>query len=103
MSGDNNSSFGIVAFLAGAALGAGLALLFAPQSGEETRKKIKDVSGKMADDIKDNYDKLSKEAKKSVEQVKIATEKAVEHVKGFVDGARDGLKKEIKEELKQES
>jgi len=103
MSGNNNGSFGIVTFLAGAALGAGLALLFAPQSGEETRKKIKDVSGKVADDLKENYEKLSNEAKKSVEQVKTAAEKAVENVKGFVDGARDGLKKEIKEELKQES
>ncbi len=32
---------GIGAFLAGLAIGAGLALLFAPQSGEETRAQIR--------------------------------------------------------------
>lgn len=35
-----------VRFLAGAVIGAGLALLFAPQSGKKTRKKIKDFSDK---------------------------------------------------------
>jgi gas vesicle protein len=64
MSSDRNGFVGFVCFLTGAALGAGLALIFAPQSGEETRKKIKDVSGKMADEVKDGYEKMSKEAKK---------------------------------------
>ncbi len=37
---------GIGLFLLGAALGAGLALLFAPQSGEETRADIRRVARK---------------------------------------------------------
>ena len=36
----------LVRFLAGAAIGAGLALLFAPQSGKKTRKKITEFSDK---------------------------------------------------------
>jgi gas vesicle protein len=48
MSDERHSIFGtIVTFLTGAAIGAGLALLFAPQSGEETRKKIKDMGEKV--------------------------------------------------------
>ncbi|OGQ59028.1 MAG: hypothetical protein A3J24_08435 [Deltaproteobacteria bacterium RIFCSPLOWO2_02_FULL_53_8] len=37
----NNSKI-LLAFLAGGAIGAGVALLTAPTSGEETRKKIKE-------------------------------------------------------------
>lgn len=33
---------GLLLFLAGAAVGAGLGLLFAPASGNETREKVKD-------------------------------------------------------------
>ena len=102
MSEDRNGFVGLVCFMAGAALGAGLALIFAPQSGEETRKRVKEFSGKVSDDVKESYDKVAKEAKKSVDQVKTAAENAIDHVKAFIDGAKEGLKKEIKAELKEE-
>ena len=35
----------VVWFVAGAAIGAAVALLYAPASGEETRKKIADTTG----------------------------------------------------------
>ena len=85
MSSDKNAGVvGLVSFLTGAAIGAGLALLFAPQSGEETRKKIKDFSGKVADDVKEGYEKIAKEAKKSIESVKTSAEKAIDTVKAKV-------------------
>jgi gas vesicle protein len=102
MSGERDGFFGFICFLTGAAIGAGLALLYAPQPGTETRKKIKDVSEKVADDVKENYERLTKEAKKAIEQVKGTAEKAVENVKSFIEGAKDGLKKEIKAEIKEE-
>ncbi len=102
MSENRTGVVGLVSFLAGAALGAGLALLFAPQSGKETRKKIKEFSGKVAEDVKEGYDKVSKEARKSIDQVKATAENAIEHVKSFIDGAKTGLKREIKSELKAE-
>lgn len=101
MSDEHHSAFGtLVTFLTGAALGAGLALLFAPQSGEETRKKIKEVSDKVSDDVRDNYEKVSKEAQKAIDNVKAASEKAVNQMKTFIDGAKDSLKKEIQKEIK---
>lgn len=86
-------------FLTGAAIGAGAALLYAPQSGADTRKKIKDASGRVVDDVKDQCDRISDEAKKSIDQVKVNAEKAMSNVKNFFEGAKDSLKKEIKEEL----
>lgn len=43
MSDDTNEK--VVWFVAGAALGAAVALLFAPKSGEETRRLLTDKSG----------------------------------------------------------
>lgn len=56
-------------FLVGAAIGAGLGLLFAPKTGEETRKQLKakldDLYDKVkdidADDIKNKIDELKSE------------------------------------------
>jgi len=101
MASDNSGMAGILGFLTGAVIGAGIALLFAPQTGEETRKQIKDVSGKVADDVKENYEKISNEAKKGIDQIKVAADSAIENVKSFIDGAKDVLKKEITEELKE--
>lgn len=41
----------LLAFLLGAAVGAGVALLLAPASGEETRKKLGDQARRLGDDV----------------------------------------------------
>lgn len=45
----------IGALLIGAAAGAVLGLLFAPSKGSELRKKIKDNTGDLVDDLKDKF------------------------------------------------
>lgn len=59
--------------LIGALLGAGLALLFAPQSGEDTRRLIKRKSKKLAagaqdrfDDVKDRIRQARRKAEESL-------------------------------------
>ena len=54
---EKGGSFG--SFLLGAALGAGIALLLAPQSGEETRRDIKRKAAEMTDAAKDAAGDLS--------------------------------------------
>lgn len=98
MSDERHSIFGtMVTFLTGAAIGAGLALLFAPQSGEETRKKIKEMGEKVSDDVREGYEKVTKEAQKAIDSVKSASEKAITQVKTLVDTTKEGIKKGAKE------
>ena len=47
----------LMAIAAGAAVGAILGVLFAPDKGTETRRKIKQKGKKIKDDVKDAYGK----------------------------------------------
>ncbi len=60
-----DSNLGMVAafsFLIGGAVGAGIALLLAPQSGKKTRKQIRD----MAEDITDQATDYAEIVKKKI-------------------------------------
>jgi gas vesicle protein len=52
MNKDNAIGFG-VGLLSGAIIGGVIALLYAPQSGKETRKMIKDKTVEVADTVKE--------------------------------------------------
>lgn len=69
----------VVSFLSGAAIGAGLALLFAPKSGKETRQQIKNMATKVGDEVKENYEKISEKTKSFIEGAKETFRKKGEH------------------------
>ena len=52
-----NSSKILIALGAGVALGGILGLLFAPEKGSDTRKKMADAGKRMADNLKDSINK----------------------------------------------
>ncbi len=87
MSSERKGVATLLGFLAGAAIGAGVALLFAPQSGKETRKKIKETSEKVAGDLKENYEKVTKEMKN-------AATSGIDHVKTFIGGSKRAAEKD---------
>ena len=67
----SEKKFGVGKFLAGAALGAGLGVLFAPKSGSETRKELKKKMDDLVAQIKDiDVDEVKKEFDKKVEEIK---------------------------------
>ncbi|HEX9166994.1 MAG TPA: YtxH domain-containing protein [Gemmatimonadales bacterium] len=74
-------------FVVGAALGAGLALLFAPASGEETRRRLRREAGKLKDRAEDVIDDLSYE----YDRVREDVEEKVDEVKEKVTGAARSL------------
>jgi len=84
----------LLSFLLGGVVGAGLALLVAPQSGEETRRKIKEL----ADDIKDKTNEYIKEAKDKVNTVadegKGYYDEKKSLIKAAIDAGKDAYEKE---------
>jgi gas vesicle protein len=84
----------LMSFLLGGIVGAGLALLLAPQSGEETRKKIKEF----ADDVKEKTTGLVDEAKHKVTDIvgegKDMYEEKKSIFKAAVDAGKDAYEKE---------
>ena len=79
MDDDRGFSAGTVfmAFILGGAVGAGLALLFAPQAGKETRDRIKGL----AEDVKEK-------ASQYTEQVKGKIASTVDEGKGIIEEKR---------------
>ncbi|HAM39439.1 MAG TPA: hypothetical protein DCP53_08630 [Elusimicrobia bacterium] len=63
----------ILAFLIGGAIGACLGLLFAPQSGKETRKKVKIF----AESIGEKTGELIEEGKEKIEELVHSSKTAV--------------------------
>jgi gas vesicle protein len=57
----------LLSFMAGAAIGAGIALLYAPKSGREMRENILDLT-------EDAVDKIKEYAKEAQEKIKTAVE-----------------------------
>ena len=77
----NNTSKIITAVAAGAAVGAILGVLFAPDKGSETRRKIKAKGDQIADEVKGTIEK----GKQKINDLKVDIEKSVKDtVEGFV-------------------
>lgn len=90
-----------LSFLLGGVVGAGLAFLLAPQSGRETREKIRE----MADDIKDKtagyVDDARKKVTSFVDEGKGYYEEKKSLVKSAVEAGKEAYEKE-KERLSKE-
>jgi len=62
----------LLAFLLGAAVGAGVALLLAPASGEETRKKLSETARRVGGDMGHRLASAKDDLKHKAEDVKAA-------------------------------
>jgi gas vesicle protein len=94
----NGKSFWIV-FGTGVAIGAGVALLYAPQSGVATRKKLRngiedaeEYLEDAGDYLKDQAEKLSKEAQKVLKMTREYANDTVDSAGDFLAGAAKSVK-----------
>ncbi len=91
-----------LSFLVGAATGFVLGILFAPASGEETRKKIQEQASKTGETAKETYDRIAQEADKGIKVVKEKTGEGIEAIKDFVEKKKAEIAKKTKEEVPEE-
>jgi gas vesicle protein len=68
----DNRTDALMAFLFGAAVGAGVALLMAPSTGEETRKKLTDAARRLSDDAQDKLSSVKDEVRSRAGDVRTA-------------------------------
>lgn len=84
----------LVSFFAGAALGAAIALLYAPKSGRETREQIADLADDAVDKIKDYAKEAQCKIKTALEEGKetIAEKKSI--LSSAIEAGREAMMKE---------
>lgn len=79
MGQDNQGNF--FAFFLGGLLGAGVALLFAPKAGKETREKLREYAKDIEGRLKNQVDDVKEYTTKEVHKIKEKAHNAVEEGK----------------------
>jgi len=76
----SKTSSSVIALLAGAAIGAGLGILFAPDKGSRTREKIKDGLDDFKNQAQDKWETLEDDTKEKFSRTKDDLKETVENL-----------------------
>jgi len=93
MSGENGGSK-VGAFLAGLGIGAVVALLFAPRSGQETRDILSQKAEEGRDFVKTKSDEIRKQAEDAVEKGKDLVNKQKELLSAALEAGKQAYQQE---------
>jgi gas vesicle protein len=84
----------LVSFAAGAAIGAGLALLYAPKSGSEMRETIADFAEDAVDKIKEYTKEAQDKIKSAIEDGKDTIVEKKTILASAIEAGREAMNKE---------
>ena len=95
----SNKKSGVLKFLAGVGIGAGFGLLFAPKSGEETRRELKEKLDEFIKAVKDiDIKEVKDEFVAKIEEIKEELDDLdKEKVKKIAEEKAEALKKKVNE------
>ena len=88
MSRERNSGI-VLGLLAGAAIGSLLGVLFAPEKGVETRKRLRRKAEDLRDEALDHYEHLSEKVKHGAEKVVANVKESYENYKKHSQSPKD--------------
>lgn len=92
--GDNNGGSNIAFFLAGLGIGAVLALLFAPKSGEETRTLIAQKASEGRDYVTAKGKEFRRQAEELVEKGKDMVTQQKEQLQAALEAGKQAYQEE---------
>lgn len=98
---DCSGSNTFFAFLLGGAIGAGLALLLAPQSGRETRQRIRDYAGDVRDKAEDIVEDAKSSARSAVDKGKEYVKEKKSIMSSAIEAGKDAYDKEKERHVKE--
>jgi gas vesicle protein len=90
----------VLGILAGVAAGALLGILFAPEKGSTTRKRIYRRGEDLTDDLKDKFDDFMDGVSEKFEKVKKDVTNFAEKSMNNAEAAEKNLEKDLEKEVK---
>jgi gas vesicle protein len=95
MSENNGSGTNtVMAFLLGGAIGAALALLYAPSSGEETRRRMREGVDRAKGRVREGYESALEEAEERIESAKGYVRDKKDEAKAAYEAGKEAFYKE---------
>lgn len=88
-------SGGIGPFLLGIAVGAGIALLFAPQSGEETRRRLSRGARRVRDAAEDAVGEATDRVTDTFEAARQRVEEKLDEARDAIETKRDQMQRAV--------
>ena len=89
---DNNIAELTFAFVLGGIVGATLALLYAPAPGDQTRRRIREATDEMGDNVREEYGKIRDKAEIEFSRLKDRASEKVQGVKGAYETKKNRFK-----------
>lgn len=94
MCGNNHSGGTVLGFLIGGAIGAGLALLYAPASGEETRRRIRQGVDKAKTRTQEEYETVLAEIEERLDAIKSSVQEKKDEVRAAYEAGKEAYQNE---------
>jgi len=95
----NHTGNTILALLTGTAVGVGLGLLYAPQSGDKTRKQLRDEADHLQDNLNKKYKETSTQLSSFAADTKKNIEEKLEQTFSTVNNKADDMLNKLEGEL----
>jgi gas vesicle protein len=84
----------LMAFVLGAAIGGGLALLTAPRSGQETRDKFREMSDELLEKTKKSADEAEARIRAAIDEGREVLAEKKEIIKSAIEAGREAMEAE---------